>query len=208
MIATLRGTVTYVHPPLKRGNHLVVEVGAVGYRVEVTGTFVRQAKVGAQLQLYTHLEVREDAQELFGFSSRDELQMFELLITVQRVGPRSALHVMEVVTPLQLRQAVAGGRPEYLVEHAGVSQRLAETLVAGLRGKLEELAAGSGAAHGARGGHAEASEALQALGFSAQDVQRALVQIPLDDDSSEAVIRAALKLLGERSTKPGSPPGR
>lgn len=77
MIASLRGTVTYVHPPAKRGNFLEIEVNGIGYRVEISTKMVGRIKVGQALTVHTYLEVCEDAQELFGFLTRDELQMFQ-----------------------------------------------------------------------------------------------------------------------------------
>ncbi|MDD5110588.1 MAG: Holliday junction branch migration protein RuvA [Patescibacteria group bacterium] len=199
MIASLRGTVAYVHPLAKRGNFFEIEVNGIGYRVEISAKMVSQVKVGQSLTVHTYLEVREDAQELFGFLTRDELQMFHLLLSVQRVGPRSALHVLDLVSPQELRQAVAAGSPERLVEGSGVGQRMAEIIVAGLRGKIEELAGGSSVS--GEGNDTEARDALIALGFPASEAQATIAKVKQNGMKSEEIIRAALKVLGQASQK-------
>lgn len=199
MIASLHGTVTFIHPPIKRGNFLELQVGGVGYRVEITGKLARLVKVGQAITLHTYLEVREDAQELFGFLNRDEMQMFRMLLSVQRVGPRSALHVLESVSPHDLRQAVAAGSAERLVHTAGLGQRLAEGIVAGLRGKLAELV-GSGAMPQDTA-TTEAREALVALGFPAHEAQTTIAKVKKDGMVSDDIIRAALKVLGQSASK-------
>jgi len=194
MIASLRGIVTYVHPPAKRGNFFELEVNGIGYRIEATAKFISQVKVGQTCTVHTYLEVREDAQELFGFPTRDELQMFRLLLSVQRVGPRSALHVLDLVSPQELRQAVADSSPEQLVKVAGVGKRMAEIIVAGLRGKIEEMASGMAAFGGSA---SEARDALAALGFPLAEAQTAITNIQQPGMNSEEIIRAALKALGK-----------
>lgn len=193
MIASLRGTIAYVHPPAKRGNFLVIEVGGVGYEVAVSAKHGSQIKTGQTVLLHTYLVVRENAQELFGFSQREELEMFSRLLEAKGLGPKTALHVMDLATPEQLRQAVATADPDYLVRTAKLTPRIAGIIVAGLRGKLE--AAGSATTAG-DDGVAEARDALAALGFSPAAVDAALRQAAPKGSTSGELIRAALKVLG------------
>lgn len=199
MIASLRGTVGYIHPPAKRGNFVVVDVGGVGYQVGVPGRVAAGLKAGQELLLYTHLEVREDSHALFGFSTREELQFFQLLLSVPRVGTRMALHLLDVATLDEIRQAVVAGAPGRLAGKPGIGERIAELLVSGLRGKLLQAA---GTAVSADAVVVEESrQALLALGFPPAEAERALARISPEGKTSEAIIRAALKELGAAPVK-------
>ena len=198
MIATLRGQITLLSPISKRGNFFVIEVGGVGYRVEVTSRLRGQLSLGQALTLYTHLEVREDAHELFGFLEREEQEMFALLLQVPRVGTRIALHVLDLATPQQIRQAVVGADPQYLVRKANVGERTAAVIVSGLRGKINEPARADSRPSSDL---AEAKEALVALGFDPTEAERALRRVYQDGISNEEAVRAALKVLGNPNVR-------
>lgn len=198
MIATLRGQVTALSPISKRGNFLVVEVSGVGYRVAVTSKLRGRLNVGETVALHTHLEVREDAHELLGFLEREELEMFELLLQVQRVGTRIALHVLDLATPRQIRQAVATADPGYLVRTASVGERMAEAIVAGLRGKVGDV---PGLAKADPSDLTEAKDALVTLGFPEPAAAAALQQVRQDGMPSEEAVRAALKVLGKPNAR-------
>ena len=174
MIATLRGTVLQIEPP----GFLVVEVGGVGFKVFVPGTvFDNLDGVGRGVFLYTHLMVREDALTLYGFSSEEQRALFELLLTVQGVGPRLALSVLSTLSLDVLRSAVAQEQHEVIDRVPGVGRKTAEKIVFALKDKL-----GAGEALGALGPvsdvDTEVIGALTALGYSVVEAQAALQSIP------------------------------
>lgn len=199
MIASLRGKVSYILPPAKRGNFVVIDVVGVGYQVGVPGRVAAGLKAGQELLLYTHLEVREDSHELFGFSTREELQFFQLLLSVQRVGTRMAIHLLDVATIDEIRQAVAANAPGRLAGKPGIGERIAELLIAGLRGKLMKTAGSVVSADAAV--VEESRQALLALGFPPAEAERALARVNPQGKTSETIIRAALKELGAAPVK-------
>lgn len=190
MIASLRGTVLVIDPP----NLLVVEVGGVGFKVSVPATvFDDLDGVGRSIFLHTYLIVREDALSLFGFSSEEQRGLFELLLTVQGVGPRLALAVLSSLSIDVLRQAVGADQPEVLDRVPGVGRKTAEKIVFALKDKL-----GSEYAFAALGSAAdldtEVIGALTSLGYSVVEAQAAVQNIPKGQgETVEDKIRLALQ---------------
>jgi Holliday junction DNA helicase RuvA len=190
MIATLRGTVIQIEQP----GYLVVEVGGVGFKVFVPGpVFDTLDGVGRGVFLYTYLMVREDALTLYGFSSEEQRALFELLLTVQGVGPRLALSVLSTLSLDVLRSAVAQEQPEVIDRVPGVGRKTAEKIVFALKDKL-----GPGQVLGALGPvsdvDTEVIGALTALGYSVVEAQAALQSIPKGQGSDvEDRIRLALQ---------------
>lgn len=131
MIARLRGTV------LDRGlDHLVVDVGGVGYLVHVTGETVAAAKVGAEVSLHTHMVVREDSMTLFGFADGHQQRLFQTLLAVSGVGPKVGLGLLSIMSADDLAFAIASGNAAALARAPGVGQKLASRIVLELRGKM------------------------------------------------------------------------
>jgi len=190
MIASLRGTVLHIDPP----NLLIVEVGGVGFKVSVPATvFDDLDGVGRPIFLHTYLIVREDALSLYGFSSEEQRVLFELLLTVQGVGPRLALAVLSSLSIDVLRHAVGSDQPEVLDRVPGVGRKTAEKIVFALKDKL-----GSEYAVPARGGAAdldtEVMGALTTLGYSVVEAQAAVQNIPKGQgETVEDKIRLALQ---------------
>jgi Holliday junction DNA helicase RuvA len=133
VIASIAGEVT-----LRRPDHVVVETaGGVGYRLSVSAETLRQvAPVGGSVSLLTHLAVRDDAMVLYGFATVEERELFELLISVQGVGPKVALAVLGLGTPREVVRAIAAGDARKLQGAPGVGKRVAERIVAELREKV------------------------------------------------------------------------
>lgn len=190
MIASLRGTLLHVERP----GFVVVEVGGVGFKVHVPATvFDSLDGVGRAIFLHTFLLVREDALTLYGFSSEEERALFELLLTVQGVGPRLALSVISTLSLDVLRRAVAQEQSEVLDRVPGVGRKTAEKIVFTLR---DRLAAGL-----TRGGLAPMTDldtevlgALTGLGYSVVEAQAALQSLPKGEGKSvEDRIRLALQ---------------
>ncbi|HKW78998.1 MAG TPA: Holliday junction branch migration protein RuvA [Candidatus Limnocylindria bacterium] len=185
MIALVRGEV------VARGNdHLIVDVHGVGYKV-----FVPRHPSGTAVELHTHHVVRDDAQQLYGFETREELALFEMLITVPNVGPRAALSLLSVSRPASLAAAIASGDVAALSRAPGVGKKTAERLIVDLKSKI------------ARGGtdrepagtpiDDEAAAALQALGYTAAEAVTALRAVPpVGAASTEVRLTAALRAAG------------
>ncbi len=196
MIAYLKGVLAEKDP-----SRVVVECGGVGYACAIPlSTFDRLPATGADVKVFTHFEVREDAQLLFGFATETERDMFRTMTSVSGVGPKLALAVLSGFTIGDLQLAIAQGDAKRLATVKGVGRKTAERLVVELKDKvnpIEALANSSVAANAAQGGVLrDAMLALTALGF-AEDAARQAVQRALEDEpgvaSVEDVVRRALK---------------
>ncbi len=178
----------------------IIDVGGVGYGCATTNYTLSQLKKGQSAKLYTYLNVREDAVELFGFADQSELRCFKLLISVSGVGSRAALAILSVVTPSQLALAVATEDTKALTAANGIGKKIAQRVILELKDKLagEDTFDGSGksAVPMADGGHnkrSEAAAALAVLGYGSAEIAAALKGIDLDSLSLEDIIRQALK---------------
>ena len=166
MIATLRGRV------IARGaDHVVVETSGVGYKV-----FVPRPPSGDEVLLHTHQVVREDGQFLFGFDTREELALFELLISVSGVGPKAAIAILSVARPVDVAAAIAAEDAAALAKAPGVGKKTAERLIVDLRSKVGRVSIG--ALEGELADGDEAMAALRALGYTLAEAQRALSGVP------------------------------
>jgi Holliday junction DNA helicase RuvA len=190
MISSLRGTVISQQPP----QSLVIEVGGVGYKVSVPGSvFDDLDGVGRSAFLHTYLLVREDALTLFGFTNEEQRSLFELLLTVQGVGPRLALAVLSTLSIDILRRAVANEQSDVLDRVPGVGKRTAEKIVFSLKDKLGS-ALGLGAMTTAGDIDTEVLSALTALGYSVVEAQAAVQSIKKGEaNTTEERIMAALQ---------------
>ena len=194
MIGFLRGRLAARHPP-----QLLVDVGGVGYEVEAPmSTFYGLPGVGAEVQLFTHLVVREDAHVLFGFGTERERSLFRELIKVSGVGPRIALAILSGVTVDEFHRCVEGQDVASLVRVPGIGRKTAERLVIEMRDRLKGLTGpafvtGSGPSGGPGGAQAEAYAALVALGYKPPEVTRLLQKVDPAVTSTEELIRHALR---------------
>jgi Holliday junction DNA helicase RuvA len=190
MIASLRGTVLQMQPP----TFLVVEVSGVGFKVFVPASvFDELDGIGRGVFLHTYLMVREDALNLYGFSTEDQRSLFELLLTVQGVGPRLALSVLSSLSLDVLRTAVAHEQAEVLDRVPGVGRKTAEKIVFALKDKLG-AGMGLGMLAPVSDVDTEVIGALTALGYSVVEAQAALQSIPKGQGTDvEDRIRLALQ---------------
>jgi len=191
VIGSVRGSVI----ERSAAGEVLVEVGGVGYRVNVPLRVIPTLDPGGNTFLFTHLHVREDAMVLYGFPSRDERDTFEVLISATGVGPKLALAILSVHTPNTLRRGLADDDLDSLMLVPGVGKRTAQRLLVELKTRLEvpdlDLADSAGGAASPRG---EVRDALVGLGYSADEVRRVLGQLD-DDDSVEDLLRDALRVL-------------
>ncbi len=194
MIGFLRGRLAAKHPP-----QLVIDVGGVGYELEAPmSTFYGLPALGAEVQLHTHLVVREDAHVLFGFGTERERSLFRELIKVSGVGPRIALAILSGVTVDQFHRCIEAQDVASLVRVPGIGRKTAERLVIEMRDRLKALAGpdfvpGGPRATGPAGAQAEAFAALVALGYKPPEVTRLLQKVDPAVTSTEELIRHALR---------------
>jgi Holliday junction DNA helicase RuvA len=191
MIGSVRGTVI----ERTTSGEVLIEVGGVGYRVSVPLRAVPTLEPGANAFLFTHLHVREDAMVLYGFSSRDERDTFEALISATGVGPKLGLAILSVHTPNMLRRSLADDDLDALMLVPGVGKRTAQRLLIELKSRLElpdlDLSDGAGVTASPRG---EVRDALVGLGYSTEEVRATLGQLS-EDGTVEELLRDALRLL-------------
>jgi len=194
VIGFLRGKLAGKHPP-----QLLVDVGGVGYEVEAPmSTFYGLPGLGAEVHLFTHLVVREDAHVLFGFGTERERSLFRELIKVSGVGPRIALAILSGVTVDEFHRCVEGHDVASLVRVPGIGRKTAERLVIEMRDRLKGLpgpafVAGTSPASGPGSAQAEAFAALVALGYKPPEVTRLLQKVDASVTSTEELIRHALR---------------
>ncbi len=177
-------------------NILLLDVGGVGYEVEVTlGVLGKLPARNQPLTLYTHFLVREDAQQLYGFSSRDERDLFRALIRITGVGPKLALNLISTISLGELSACVQGGDAVLLTRVPGVGRKTAERLLVELKGKLPALGAQAAALVGGAGDRAagEAVDALVALGYRPAEAARMIADVKAQGASTEEMVRAALR---------------
>jgi len=193
MIASISGTIRH-----KGLHHLIVDVSGIGYKVFVTTDTTLERDVGDSVFLWTHLAVRETALDLFGFSDRESLETFELLITISGIGPKTALGILNVASPTMLRQAVANNDTSYLTKVSGIGKKNADKIVLELQDKLittaEDLPTGRQV-----NAMTDALEALVSLGYSERDARDALKQVPKEIEGASERVKQALKLLSTNS---------
>jgi Holliday junction DNA helicase RuvA len=192
MIGHLEGTV--LAPDVE---YAIVSVGGVGYKVFMTPNDIRPLKKGAPISLWTHLSVRETAQDLFGFTNKDTLRFFELLLSVSGIGPRSALAILSIADIETLRTAITQNNPSYLTKVSGVGKKTAEKIVLELAEKVE--AGSTSELKGALREHEDALEALRSMGYSANEAREALKSVPAGVTTSSERLREALRTLGGRT---------
>jgi Holliday junction DNA helicase RuvA len=195
MIGSLRGRVI---DRTQRGE-VIVDVGGVGYRAQVAPrTLVALGQIGGEIVLHTHLHVREDALNLFGFATREERDCFEALIGARGVGPSLALAILSVHGPEELARVLAEGDVDALTLVPGVGRKTATRLLVELQARLDvpdpHVDEHGADASGAAPVRADVRAALAGLGYGPDEVGRALRELPSEGDVEE-LLRSALKLL-------------
>lgn len=186
MIGRIRGILLEKTPPT-----LCIDVGGVGYEIDVPmSTLYKLPELGAEVTLYTHLQVRDDAHILYGFSSVAERSAFRSLIKVTGVGARIALAVLSGMSVEELASAITLQETGRLTRVPGIGKKTAERLLLELRGKLG--ADIDVVATPAAGGQSDILNALLSLGYSSAESQKALKTLPTDVEVAEG-IRLALK---------------
>lgn len=200
MIAYLNGRVADVSE-----DNLVIEVAHIGYNVRIPASVTALLPpVGEEVRIYTYMSVREDAVALYGFLTKDDLEMYKQLITVSGVGPKAGLSVLSVLSADELRMAVISQDAKAISKAPGIGAKTAQRIILELKDRvsLEDTAlmkdsgmelAEMPASGGISQAKAEAVEALTALGYSSSDALRAVKAVEQDDMDVEELLKAALK---------------
>lgn len=192
MIERLRGVVAS-----RQADGMVIDVGGVGFHLEASATTLRDLpREGETTSVFTHLHVREDALQLYAFSSEDERDLFLMFIGVSKIGPKLALAALSARRPAEVRRALATGDVAILQAVPGIGKKTAERLILELREKVGELSALGGATAGVpspEGGTLSlARAALVELGLTAAEAEVQLRDAD-PDESLDAIVRAALR---------------
>jgi len=192
VIGSLRGRLAAKHAP-----HIVLECNGVGYEVETPmSTFLDLPATGTELFLHTHLLVREDAQILYGFATDEERSLFRTLLKVNRVGAKMALGVLSAMTASDFRRCVEYEDAATLSKVPGIGKKTAERLIMEMRDKVDHVGAPSLPGQTVSveaSARSEAFDALVALGYRANEVNKLLGKLDIEGDSAEDIIRKALK---------------
>lgn len=179
----------------KKTDALIIKIASgLGFKVYATAKTLSENLIGEQVELHLYHQVKEDSEALFGFSNGDELAMFELLLTVSGVGPKSALNILSAANLDNLRQAIIMNNHTLLTKISGIGAKTAEKIVVELKSKLGSLALGTASVNNVS---SDELDALVGLGYSLGLARQALGQVDVTVVGSAERIRAALKSLGK-----------
>lgn len=193
MIGSLRGTVVDRDP----SGQVLVEVGGVGYRVQVIPTALAGMEVGREVLVWVHHHIRDDHQALYGFATKDQRSAFEALLGAHGVGPALAMAILSVHRPSNLRQALADDDVDALCLVPGVGKKTAARLLLELKSRLDlpdgDVLSIVGGSDGG-GARSEVREALASLGYGPQEISEAIRDLPADGDVQRLLKDALTKL--------------
>jgi Holliday junction DNA helicase RuvA len=190
VIGHLRGRLVRKAPPA-----LIVDVNGVGYELEAPmSTFYRLPELGADVELHTHLVVREDAHLLYGFATEDERRLFRDLLRVTGIGPKIGLALLSGIDVDTFMRCVEAQDVDALTRIPGIGRKTAERLLVEMRDRIRALGQMPSATPRANGGaRAEAYAALVALGYRPVEVNRLLQSVEAEGAGTEELIRRALQ---------------
>ena len=195
MFYYLNGVVAHIEPYLA-----VIDCGGVGYACRTTSYTLSALKKGEKGKLFTHLNVREDAMELYGFATAEELRLFQQLISVSGVGPKAALSILSASSPANLALSIITGDEKALTCAQGIGKKIAQRVILELKDKLGQTVNAAGESYGGTGVTvipenklSEATAALAVLGYSQGEINLALKGVDLEGLTLEQIIKQALK---------------
>lgn len=197
MFYYVSGTVAHIEPYLA-----VIDCGGVGYACRTTNYTLSSLKKGDKGKLFTYLNVREDAMELYGFATQEELNLFQQLISVSGVGPKAAISILSSNSPANLALSIITGDEKALTCAQGVGKKIAQRVILELKDKLAKGQAFNGAGESYAGTgvtiipenkQSEAAAALAVLGYSQAEINVALKGIDVTELTLEQIIKQALK---------------
>ncbi len=202
MIGYLKGEVAGIYE-----DRIILEVGGIGYNIFMPASSLEMIdSVGCSIKVYTYLLVREDALLLYGFLTKDDLDLYKMLISVNGIGPKGALAILSVMSVDDLRFAILSGDSKAIGKVPGVGPKTAQRVILDLKDKIDIGPALDKGLDGTRdislnapmtGARDEAAEALVALGYSRTDAYRAVRAVDDDTDDVEAVLKRALVTISQ-----------
>ncbi len=190
-------------PVLKGVNYVVIEAGGIGYMIYTSSNSLDLILDGAaEVTMYTHFSVREDAQELFGFTTIEEKNVFESLISVSGVGPKAAVSILSVATPAEFARAVITDNVKVITKAQGVGPKIAKRIILELREKIKNIDLDLGTEDTSQiseisngSSRSEAVSALVALGYRVDEAEKAVCAIDGDMSVEELIKKALIKLM-------------
>lgn len=200
MISYIRGELAAMEE-----NKIIVDVGGVGYGIYMSGQAMGMLpQTGNEVKIHTYMNVKEDAMQLYGFLTRDDLEVFKLVIGVNGIGPKGGLSILSRLTPDDLRFAVMSKDVKAISSAPGIGKKTAEKLILELKDKLsiEDVlnhqveGEGPSAVSAGQGIISDAVQALTALGYGSTEALRAAKKVEIDESTTvEEVLKSALKFL-------------
>ncbi len=190
MIGYISGTVVSTNE-----KYMIVETGGVGYKVFTTPNLLQQNPVGSAISLWIHTSVREDALDLFGFDSESIQELFELLISISGIGPKSALGILSLADTGSLVHAIKNENITYLTQVSGIGKKMAEKIILELKDKIEKLSL--------QHDHVEADhlrdvvDALLAMGYHERAIREVLRGVDTEHTDTSRIIRESLLILSK-----------
>lgn len=191
MISRLSGKL--VHSDQK---YIVLDVNGVGYKISTTNDTIARLSGDKDVVFWTYLAVRENAMDLYGFSSQNELSFFELLITISGIGPKTALGILNSASVQSIERAVNTGDTSHLTKVGGIGKKVAEKIVLELKDKILTISH-SPESEKAMRDDSDVVEALKALGYRDLESREVLKKLPKDITKTSDKIKGALKILGK-----------
>lgn len=176
-----------------KGTKAVVKAGGIGFIIHSTPSYLSKLRTGTEAGFWTHTAVRENSIDLYGFETEEELRVFEMLITVSGVGPKSGLAILSVAGVRSIEEAVGSGDTSSLTKISGIGRKTAEKIVLELNGKLITTRKGEGKT----GEDVDVFDALKSLGYREKDIQEVIKKLPKDSSGVGDKIKYALKNLGK-----------
>jgi len=190
MISFLRGRV------INKGlNYAIIETANIGYQVFAGENFLADLKIGSETEIYIHHQIREESNDLYGFKTLEDLELFELLLTVSGIGPKSALGVLTIASAEDIKEAIVRGDANLLTKVSGIGKKTAERLVLELKNKVIRTNGATMTLNSAALVGSDEIDALMSLGYSLSEARGALNLVaPEIKDSGERVKEALKKM--------------
>ncbi len=193
MIGRLTGNIAHTD-----SKYIILDVNGIGYKVATTIDIMsRLGKEDGKVTLWTYLAVKENALDLYGFSSPQELDFFELLITISGIGPKTALGILNVASINALETAIQTSDTSHLIKVSGIGKKVAEKIVMELKDKIDKISHTPESKHAMRE-DADVVEALKSLGYSQNESREALKELPKNIVKTGDKVKEALKILGKK----------
>ncbi|NLZ74781.1 Holliday junction branch migration protein RuvA [Candidatus Falkowbacteria bacterium] len=193
MIAYLRGKIIS-----KSSNYIILEVNNIGYQIFAGENFLNELKVGGEAEIFTHHQIKEDVDDLYGFKTAADLELFKLLLTVSGVGPKSALGVISIASSEDIKETIIRGDAALLTKVAGIGKKTAERIVLELKTKVLRGAGEISTLDTLGVSGSDEIDALMTLGYSLNEARTALNMVEQNITDSGERVKAALKKMVKR----------